>query len=193
MPKMGIVNTRLLPGRCRARQLFQGLLVLTFLAASMVLAGCGDDDDSFEGADVVELQNTSWEFGPLPTSDLSAFNLESRTGTLTIGSFGSGVLSDDEANFTLEVDETTPDAGNAFVVNGSVDLDEGDNPIGQDFSRCTFEVDTVDPITALPPEATGLTPGDTNPMECLVSDDNSRLDLENSRSGRQSTGTLAMP
>jgi hypothetical protein len=178
MPKMGIVNTRLSPGRCRARQLSQGLLVLAFFAASLVLAGCGDDDDSFEGADVVELQNTSWEF-----DDLSAFNLESingvpQTGTLTIGAFGGGALSDDEAPFTL----TT----NGIVVNGSVDLDEGDNPVGQDFSSCNFEVVTS---TGMPPGVPGLSPGDTNPMECFVSEDNNQLDLENSRTGSQSTGT----
>lgn len=179
MPNMSIADTRPFPRRRHARQRLQGILVLLLLATSLLLVGCGDDDD-FEGADVFELQNTTWSF-----SDLRAFNLENISGTLVIEAFGSGALSDDEAPFTLTL---TPNQTNAGAATGSVDLDEGDNPVGQDFSSCNFEIDTSN-IT--PPEP-GLTDGDTNDMDCFVSEDGTQLDLRNVATGGTSTGTLVV-
>lgn len=181
MPNMSIANPRQHGRQRRARRMPLCLLILTLLAA-VVLSGCGDDDDTFEGADVFELQNTTWTF-----TDLRVFNLVNQSGSLFIGTFGSGPLSDDEAPFTLTVTGPT----NAGTATGSVDLDEGDNPIGADFSRCDFEVDTSD-VAPLPPQS-GLTSGDVTSTDCVVSDDGTELQLTNRSTNEVSTGTRQTP
>lgn len=179
MPTVSTANTR--PGYFRAKLLSQALLVLALIAPVMMLVGCGDDDDTFEGADVFELQNTLWSF-----ADLRAFNLVNQSGVLNIQAFGSSALEDDEAPFILTLD---PGQANTGEASGSVDLDEGDNPVGQDFSRCLFEVDT----STIAPPALGLTNGDTNNMDCIVSADGSELQLTNLNTNQISTGTLQAP
>lgn len=176
MPNMSITNIQC-PGFFRAKRLGQGLLVAVLLATFMVLGGCGDDDDTFEGADVFELQNTTWTF-----VDLRVFSLPNQSGTLTIGTFGSSVLEDDEAPFTLTLNPGQANTGQAM---GSVDLDEGDNPVGQDFSTCLFEIDT----SSIAPPVAGLTNDDTNDTDCIVSDDGTELRLTNRRTNEVSTGT----
>lgn len=163
------------------RPLLRGLFILTCLVATtMILTGCGDDDDQFEGADRFELQNTFWSF-----ADLRVFNLENQSGTLQIDTFGSAPLTADEAPFTLTL---TANQANAGVATGSVRLTEGDNPLGEDFSRCDFEVD----VSTIAPPAAGLTDGDVNPIDCKVSEDGALLELRNRNTGGESTGTAAV-
>ena len=183
MPNMSIANPQQRARQRRPRRIAPCLLILTLLAA-VVLSGCGDDDDTFEGADIFELQNTTWAF-----SDLRVFNLglppnPPQAGTLVIGMFGSSQLSDDEAPFTLTVAGPT----NTGTATGTVDLDEGDNPFGEDFSRCRFQVDTSD-IAPLPPQS-GLTAGDVTPTDCVVTRDGTELQLTNRNTDRVSIGTL---
>lgn len=178
MPNMSIANPQQRARQRRPRRIAPCLLILTLLAA-VVLSGCGDDDDTFEGADIFELQNTTWAF-----TELGVFNLTNQGGTLVIGMFGSSQLSDDEAPFTLTVTGPT----NTGTATGTVDLDEGDNPFGADFSRCRFQVDTST-IAPLPPQS-GLTAGDVTPTDCVVTRDGTELQLTNRNTDQVSTGTL---
>lgn len=177
MPNMSIASSQR-HGFFRPKRGLQGLVMLALLATFIILGGCGDDDDTFEGADVSEIQNTTWTFG-----DLRVFSLPNQSGTLTIGTFGSDVLEDDEAPFTLTLAAGQANTGTA---TGTVDLDEGDNPLGEDFSTCQFEIATSN----ITPPVAGLTDGDANDTDCIVSADGSELQLTNRRTDEVSTGTL---
>jgi hypothetical protein len=135
----------------------------------LLLVGCSDDD--FEGADVAELENRTFLF-----TDARAFRLNNLPALLTIGFFGDGALSDDEAQFRLD--------SNGIVAEGILDLDEGDNPIGSDFSTCDFEIRasafTID----------GLLVGDTVKTGCVVTEDDQELQLTNEDTNEVSTGQL---
>lgn len=152
------------PGSSLATVVIMPLIVLLLL-----LAGCSDDD--FEGADVAELENRIFDF-----TDARAFGLNNLPAVLTIRLFGDGALSDDEAPFTLD--------SNGTVAEGVLDLDEGDNPFGRDFSRCDFE------ITTSAFDVDGLRAGDTVKTDCVVTEDDQELQLTNRDTSEVSTGQL---
>lgn len=170
MPNMSIVNTQRF-SLFRSRRILRGLLILTLLATFTVLGGCGDDDDTFEGADVSELQNTSWTFG-----DLRVFSLPNIRGTLAFATFGAG----DVASFTLTLDGGQTASGTA---TGNIDLNEND--VVDDFSTCEFVIAT----STITPATPGLTDGDTNNTDCFVGDDGLTLQLTNQSTDEVSTGT----
>jgi hypothetical protein len=164
--------------RKRIRTLGQGQLkgsllahvaVIVLMVGVLLLAGCSNG--SFEGVDVPELENRTFDF-----VDARAFGLTNLPATLVIGMFGESDLSNDEAPFTL--------TSNGTVATGILDLDEGDNPFGQDFSRCKFEIQ-VSAFTVA-----GLLVGDEVETDCEVTEDNLELKLENRDTGAVSTGTL---
>jgi hypothetical protein len=149
--------------------MFAKAIIISLIVGLSLLAGCSDDD--FEGADVVELENRTFFF-----ADARAFGLSLQPATLTIAMFGDGTLSDDEAPFTLD--------SNGVVAQGILDLDEGDNPVGGDFSRCDFEIATS--AFTVP----GLLPGANVETECFVTENGLELQLENRNTGEVSTGQL---
>ena len=149
--------------------MFAKAIMISLIVGLSLLAGCSDDD--FEGADVAELENRTFVF-----TDARAFGLNLQPATLTIGMFGDGTLSDDEAPFTLDSSGT--------VAQGILDLDEGDNPIGSDFSRCDFEIATSTFTVA------GLLPGDNVETDCEVTEDDLELRLENRNTSEVSIGQL---
>jgi len=144
-------------------------LLIPLVVVILLLVGCSDDD--FEGADVAELEGRTFLF-----TDARAFGLNNLPGLLTVGLFGDGPLSDDETTFRLD--------SNGIVAEGILDLDEGDNPLGSDFSRCDFEVTssafTID----------GLLVGDTVETDCVVTEDDQELQLTNRGTSEVSTGQL---
>jgi hypothetical protein len=157
-----IIGQGWLHGRLLAKVVLMPLVV-----GLLLMVGCSDDN--FEGADVLELESRTFLF-----TDARAFGLNNLPALLTIGTFGDGPLSDDEASFRLE--------SNGIVAEGILDLDEGDNPFGSDFSRCDFEITfsnfTVD----------GLLVGDTVKTDCVVTEDDQELQLENRDTDEVSTG-----
>lgn len=157
---------RWLKGGLLAKVVFIPLIVVMLL-----LSGCDDDDDDFEGVDVPELENKTFDF-----VDARAFRLNNQPATLEIGLFGDGALADDEASFTL--------TSNGSVAEGTLDLDEGDNPFGKDFSRCDFDIEesTFD--------IDELRVGDSAETDCTVSQDDRELQLTNRDTGEVSTGEL---
>jgi hypothetical protein len=154
---------------CLNGNMFAKAVMISLLVGLSLLAGCSDDD--FEGADVVELENRTFLF-----ADARAFGLSLQPALLTIGMFGDGALSDDETPFTLD--------SNGTVAQGILDLDEGDNPFGSDFSRCDFEISTSAFTVA------GLLPGDNVETDCVVTEDDLELQLENRNTSEVSTGQL---
>jgi hypothetical protein len=155
-------------GWLNSRKLVKAFL-MPLVVVMLLLSGCSDDD--FEGADVAELEGRTFLF-----TDARAFGLSNLPGLLTIGFFGDGPLSDDEATFRLD--------SNGIVAEGILDLDEGDNPIGSDFSRCDFEV-TFSTFTI-----DGLLVGDEVETDCEVTEDDQELQLTNRNTSEVSTGQL---
>jgi len=149
--------------------LFAQVAVIALTIGMLLLAGCSNGD--FEGVDVPELENRTFVF-----TDARAFGLPDLPATLAIGMFGNSDLSNDEAPFTL--------TSNGIVASGTLDLNEGDNPFGQDFSDCDFEIQRSDFTVA------GLLPGNEVETDCEVTADNLELKLENRGTGAVSTGTL---
>jgi hypothetical protein len=127
--------------------------------------------DYFFYKDVLELEGKTFVF-----TDARAFGLNNLPATLTIGMFGDGALSDDESTFRLD--------SNGVVAEGIIDLDEGDNPLGSDFSRCDFDIIFSNFTVA------GLLIGDSVETDCLVTEDDQELQLSNRDTGEISTGQL---
>jgi hypothetical protein len=152
-------------------RLLTNVFLIPLVVGMLFMVSCSDDD--FEGADVLELENRTFVF-----TDARAFSssLNSLPATLTIGTFGDGALSDDESTFVLE--------SNGVVAEGIIDLDEGDNPVGRDFSRCDFDI-TVSNFTAA-----GLLVGDGIETDCVVTEDDQSLRLTDRDTGQVSTGQL---
>jgi hypothetical protein len=151
--------------------MFAKAIIISLIVGLLLLAGCSDDD--FEGADVAELENRTFVF-----TDARAFGLNLQPAILTIGMFGDGALSDDEAPFTLD--------SNGIVAQGILDLDEGDNPFGSDFSRCDFE------IAESAFNVAGLFAGNTVETDCFVTEDDLVLQLTNRSTSQVSTGQLQL-
>lgn len=162
-------RSHMLGQSCLNGHMFAKVVMISLIAGLLLLAGCSDDD--FEGADVAELENRTFDF-----TDARAFGLANLPAVLTIGMFGDGALSDDEAPFILD--------SNGTVAQGILDLDEGDNPIGGDFSRCNFEI--VESAFTIEP----LLMGNTVEMDCEVTEDDQQLRLDND--GQFSTGQLRL-
>jgi hypothetical protein len=150
-------------------RLLTNVFLIPLVVGMLFMVGCSDDD--FEGADVLELENKTFVF-----TDARAFGLSNLPATLTIGMFGDGALSDDEASFRLD--------SNGVVAEGIIDLDEGDNPFGSDFSRCDFDIAT----SAF--TAAGLLPGDGIETDCVVTENDQELQLTNRDTSEVSTGQL---
>ena len=143
------------------------MMIISLVALALLLAGCNsDDDDDFVGVDVEDLENTAFNF-----ADARAFGLDGEAATLDIGAFGT-TGQDDEAPFTL--------SSGGFDATGFIDLDEGNNPIGRDFSRCNFVVENSD--------IAGLLAGNTVETDCHISRDQLELELTNRATDRTSTG-----
>jgi hypothetical protein len=169
VPNYKISRTHIIrQGWFNGRKLAKAVL-MPLVVGMLLLAGCSDDD--FEGADVAEIEGRTFLF-----TDARAFGLNNLPGLLTIGLFGDGPLSDDEASFRLD--------SNGIVAEGILDLDEGDNPFGSDFSRCDFEISfstfTLD----------GLLVGDEVETDCVVTEDDQELQLTNRDTNEVSTGQL---
>jgi hypothetical protein len=150
-------------------RLLTDVFLIPRVVGMLLMVGCSDDD--FEGADVLELENRTFVF-----TDARAFGLPNLPATLTIGMFGDGALSDDEASFRLD--------SNGIVAEGIIDLDEGDNPFGSDFSRCDFDIATSTFTTD------GLLPGDGIETDCVVTENDQELQLTNRDTNEVSTGQL---
>jgi len=150
-------------------RLLTNVFLIPLVVGMLFMVSCSDDD--FEGADVLELENRTFVF-----TDARAFSssLSNLPATLTIGTFGDGALSDDEAPFSLD--------SNGVVAEGIIDLDEGDNPLGSDFSRCDFDI-TVSNFTAA-----GLLVGDGIETDCVVTENDLELQLTNRDTSEVSTG-----
>jgi hypothetical protein len=161
---INVLRQRVFKDRSVAKMAF-----VVMIAGMLLLTGCSDDD-SFEGVDVLELENKSFTF-----ADARVFGLPAQAATLDIGAFGDGALSDDEAPFTL--------TSNGVVASGILDLDEGDNPLGSDFSRCDFAID----ISGFPG---ALGPGEAVDTDCEVSENDLELQLTNRDTDEVSTGLL---
>lgn len=141
--------------------------MLLVVVVALLLTSC-DDDENFEGTDRGDLANKTFAF-----LDARAFGIFA-AANLEVGFFGADALNDDEAPFTL--------ASGNLSATGSLHLDENDNPLGRDFSRCEFEVDT-----STIPEVPANNTVDT---DCFVSSDGMELQVTNRDTDEVSTGTL---
>jgi len=162
--RINVLGQNILTGGVAAKAAFVALIL-----GMLLLAGCSDDDN-FEGVDVLEIENKSFSF-----TDARAFGLPAQAAILDIGAFGDGALSDDEAPFTL--------TSGGLVASGILDLNEGDNPFGSDFSQCDFAID----LSGFGGE---LGVGEAIDTDCEVSTDDSELTLTNRDTDEVSTGTL---